>query len=552
MSNYLDIPPEVWLYAFTFCDPTTLGALRLTSHYFDSLCTGVLFHTVALHRRAPTNSKIDGSNPEPEWTTTIARLDRQAAKLEMLAASPYAKLARTYLFTKVDRIYDWPISRQALANAQNSIFQASWTRLEATFVSTLPAFRALKRLILFEIQWDAPARRAVEALEALEDLSLRTTVVKLSGMAGKPLALKRLYMFCSYRPYGIDGRHMPLVDPVNLEALQLVEARSFAACIIAPLILRTEALQQPLEQLVQLELPLENTVLAQLHTLLGLCPNLEVLELPFWEVFATRPVSYPPQMLDSLPGLDLPFLYVLKAPLSIVRALVPGRPVEVVHVYGDPEGPRPLQDLLDAFENIAQSTGPVYELAIYGYDFPAQESERVFRRLTGAFPDLSALEICFQFPDDPDSEGFGTYYNRRAPRSNGAVEIGFPDESEYERGYRYDSFGGKFPPPTEPFALTGSFDAPMRVFMHTLLSAAFPLPPHLYTLHFDKLIASVDEEHAAILALEKLLPDLMQVKFWEENNDEATWVREGNVWFWEVHPRQPAGGQIRIVSGLQR
>ncbi|KAJ7072961.1 hypothetical protein C8F01DRAFT_1105843, partial [Mycena amicta] len=486
---HLDIPPEMWLHSFSYCSISDLCTLCLVNRRFASLCGAVRFH--AIERRAARSEDVYG--PGRGWKHAANRLEAQISTLKELSTSPYAKVARSLLFDKDHRFafnYD----------PQDEVEYQRFVRISDNFETSLApaisAFRGLRKLALHNVVLDEPLRRAMESLEELNDLIVG--VLSLKQMICKPLPLKRLCMtFSLGKAHAIGDGNPP---------------------------------RRPFPQLVRLQLPLATHTLAPLYQLLPLCPNLENLEL-----WPTGHDFYYPQDLPALPLAVVPRLRAITIPLTLVGDFVRGRPVDTVHIFGSTTN-------LTILDTLSQSTAPIRELVIEDYKFPPRESEQIFTQITVHLPQLRVLSVGLE-EKEMAIRGMNNSAPGRVPWwqavdaqriSKDAVEVGLPDEEE--RGYRYDAFGGKFPPPTESFALVATPDNPsIKIFMNILLTTRFPLPRHLHILRFNRRIWSFSEEHATILEF-------------RDHHHAAKWTRDRNVWSSLSMHRATGHTKVKVVS----
>ncbi|KAJ7072965.1 hypothetical protein C8F01DRAFT_1105849 [Mycena amicta] len=536
MPTYLDIPPEMWLHSFSYCSISDLCTLCLVNRRFASLCGAVRFH--AIERRAARSEDVYG--PGRGWKDAANKLESRISTLKELSKSPYAKVARSFLFDKDRRFSNYYPQDQV----EYQRFASSSNHFETSIPSAISAFRGLKKLTLLNVVLDEPLRRAIESLEELEDLIL--WVLSLKHMICKPLPLKRLCMsFSLGKAHAIGDGKWVIVHPQTLQCLQL----KTLPCLMTIL----SSLQSPrrlFPQLVRLQLPLATHTLAPLYQLLPLCPNLENLEL-----WPTGHDFYYPQDLPALPLAVVPRLRAITIPLTLVGDFVRGRPVDTVHISGSTAKLPSWLDILAIIDTLSQSTVPIRKLVIDDYNLPPRESEQFFTQITGHLPQLRLLSVGLE-QNEMDAYGcIKTIAPGRVPWwkavdaqciSEDAVEVGLPDEEK--RGYRYDPFGGKFPPPTESFALVATRDnPPIKIFMNLLLATRFPLPHHLHTLRFNRRIWSFFEEHATILALEEILPELRELEF-RDHGHTAKWTRDRNVWSSLSMHRATGHTKVKVVS----
>ncbi|KAF7290004.1 hypothetical protein HMN09_01305100 [Mycena chlorophos] len=490
-------PTELWLHCLSFCDTPTLCAVCLTDRYFASLCRLLRFQTVRWQVKPPGSS---------------ANVSEKIVCFEELSKSVYAAATCQLMFLVEYWTPDLDHSGPATAVAQ-----------------FLPAFGGITKLHLSHVHLVEALSDAILSLENLDDLFLHARL--LSCLFPRPLRLRHAHIECSHIGVLVPHHTVPIADPKTLVSLTVADI------LLIPIIFAAYARGTSVMQLAELVLPVANNIVyVQLCSFLLLCPNLEILSLGRDQHYDDPgdPHIRHPLSASASTLLRLKDVEVL-VPLADI--FIPGRPVSAVSLLC--RGRRPLSTLE---EILPQSTAPIRKLSVHDYRFPPQESVPVFHCITSRFPELEFLSL--QLSRNV-TRAIGTFIRtqKKPPLLQGFLE-------EEEPGYRYDTLGNKFSPPPPIFLLAANKENhPMKVFINMLLEHRISLPTTLRTLHIGPAIQVESAEHAAILALEKICPNLEDLEFRQSPTWTNFWKRERNIWWGSKH-EHPA--KKKIVSRVWR
>ncbi|KAF7289163.1 hypothetical protein MIND_01377400 [Mycena indigotica] len=518
------VPSEIWLNCWSLCTTPELMRLCLTCRAFAVICQPLRFRR--MHRHPPTDEALRNNGSSLE--KLAEDVERRLSLFEGFVASPYVSAVRSWHFSRV-RI----AKSEDLLDSVKLTF--AWLNFLDVFLGSLGAFSRTTKLTLLAFDFDEIVWDALQALASLEDLTFSSSHVEENP--GPPLKLKHLRVVLVWPR---NGGETCEADQLRIAAPEtLVELETPYSHHVYPLLLAFVVDSTPLLQLTRLQLDLIYNILPILSSFLALCPNLASLELVFTGE-APQIIHYP----DTFPKSTIPSLRSLIAPLPLVNAIVPDRPIRdlVVDPYPGIEGWDEVRQVLDNIKS-----GSIENLTLH-HHIPPQETENVLTEIGQRFPGLQSLSIHIEEPEsymlvvdlteDEDEDCVSAEKQKqvttRAEAKLPATEL---------PGHRYDSRGLEQPPPTLTSAL---LDLPLpsaqtELALRHLLSPRLELPVGLKTFKVSfghEIALSESVQHLVLLRLERALPTLQTLTLCRQS-----WVRDHHLW-----TTRPGMKRVKIVS----
>ncbi|KAJ6502250.1 hypothetical protein C8R45DRAFT_975891 [Mycena sanguinolenta] len=500
-------PSEIWLACWTFCSTRQLRRLSLVCHLFRSLCLQLLFQSQSV-------DTLDFTRTPGDWISSVHKLHRAAVRLERIADGPRVLMVRSWTFVGNGSLVPLP---RSLYTTHIGMINAMYGRAVMAFSSTLGQYQHLYSLNIRDFLIDRSFRDTLVSLPRLEEVSFGNC--DISARDGILLNLKSFTMF-STKSVLIDS--LELVSPGRLQTLKL-DGRGETISLMEGFS------HQRFSHLTQLSLDIIFDLNLFLRFLTQ-CPRLQGL--------SARKLSD-----DGLTSLSshihpqtIPLLRSIDAPLALVRALTPNRPVRKVIVQ--PGWPLSPEDLTLTVLDISNASAPVRSLAL-PTTYPTIES---LNTLSSLFPGLTSLSMDILCDEGMHVCGYGGYFRSCSPEA----DIRLPDVCDEDA---FDSLppeevsdaeeDSEQPSPAVEVTLETHPKMPDSVRLHEILSwicsglVSLPLEIEVLrvTVRSDdsgSTVLSEHHQHQAIATLSRMYLSLREVKMGYHNNPH--WERTGILW----------------------
>ncbi|KAJ7430941.1 hypothetical protein B0H11DRAFT_2298818 [Mycena galericulata] len=563
-NAYLErLATETWANCWSFCEGPELKRLSLVCRYYRNLCQPLLFQTQRV-----TAPRIEPGN----WMWAAQHLHQTAHRLTRLADSVHAASVRTWFWTGDSELGDGTLIDTFPLIKNIHVVQDTWLRVVTVFTSTLGAYTRLTVLHVEDLRIDEQFRATLVSLKLLEDL--RLIRCEIAARTGTLLSLRKFGF--SGSPASQSEEQFPIVGSHSLQEVSL-DGSSDSACVIAALI------DSPLPSLVRLRVSLTESVATLFFACLEQSPRLEVLEIRH-----LTPEFLP--LPQHLAETTIPFLTSFSGPHTIVGLFANGRPVHDVTIWSDYPGPS-TAELVSTLHEMSRSSTHVRSLDIRFALVPQSSMPDVFAAIGALFPALQRLAMPLGYTprsalpsgsadeedgsemgDDEEEDAYDEEWgadDRVVFLWEGSLEALSDDDfelidndSDLEEpappkitppvvelpGYMYVTRGDPYPPDFDDSKASSS--SALSIIMGFISAGRIVLPPLLESLRFAPNAASyrldgeihLNDEHHAILALEKYLPCLTQIRL------DDSWMRVRHVW------RPIAGrsyfrvGEVKIIS----
>ncbi|KAJ6522959.1 hypothetical protein DFH09DRAFT_1047366 [Mycena vulgaris] len=358
-SPYLAmLPSEIWLACWTLCSSRQLRRLSLVCHLFRSLCLPLLFQTQCVDTMDLTGRySID----------TFHKLHRAAVRLERIADGPRVRMVRSWTFAGDSDLVARPRFSSHITNI--GMVDAMYQRVVTAFSSTFGRYSHLRSLNIGELLIDRPFRDTLVFLPMLEEVTLRNC--EIPARDGVLLNLK--FFMMSSRLKDRSAESLELVSPGRLQTLKIDGQGD-----TIPLMRGFGG--QRFSHLTELSLDTIFDLNLFLHFLTQ-CPRLQSLTAR--EFSRGRLTSFSSHVHPE----TIPLLRSIAAPLDLVRALTPNRPVRDVIVRS--RYSLSAEDLRLAVLDIFNVSVPLRSLTLPSTS-PSLES---LNNISSLFPGLSSLSM---------------------------------------------------------------------------------------------------------------------------------------------------------------
>ncbi|KAJ7323948.1 hypothetical protein DFH08DRAFT_1028870 [Mycena albidolilacea] len=506
------LPSEIWLMSWTLCSARQLRRLSLVCHLFRFLCLPLLFQTQSVD----TITLARG-----DWIAIVHSLHRAAVRLERIVDGPRARMVRSWTFVANGNLLSMSISRFFSHTTNIGMVDAMYERVFTAFSSTLGQYQHLRSLNIRELPIDRPFRDTLVSLSMLEDVTLGNC--DISARDGVLLNLKSFAMSSTggERIKELSEELLELVSPRQLQTLKL---DGWGDTI--PLM--TGFGGQRFSHLTQLSL---DTIfdLDLFLRFLTQCPRLQDLSVG----------KFSPDGLTSFPSHvhpeAIPLLWSIDAPLDLVRALTPNRPVRGVVVR--PGYLLSAEDLTLAVLDISNASVPVRSLTLPS-TYPTLDS---LNTMVSLFPELTSLSMeigCEQYVWSVcggvyDGKHWAPEVDTRLPDvcDEGAFDSLPPEEVSDEEEEQ--------PSPAIHVTSETHPQMPDSVRLHEILSwtcdGLVSLPADIEVLRFpvrsyfsETTELSDGHQHQVVAALSRMYPSLCELEMGYHNNPH--WERNGALW----------------------
>ncbi|KAJ7369060.1 hypothetical protein DFH08DRAFT_1071615 [Mycena albidolilacea] len=519
------LPSEIWLMCWTLCSARQLRRLSLVCHLFRSLCLPLLFQTQSVDTIALARG---------DWIAGVHRLHRAAVRLEGIVDGPRVRMVRSWTFVANVNLLSMSEFFSHITNI--GIFYAMYERVVAAFSSTLGQYQHLRSLNIQELPIDRPFRDTLISLSMLEDVTLGNC--DISARDGILLNLKSFAMSSTggQRIKELSEELLELVSPGRLQTLKI---DGWGDTI--PLM--TGFIGQGFSHLTQLSL---DTIFDfdLFLRFLTQCPRLQGLSVG--NLSCDGLASFPSHVHPE----TIPLLWSIDAPLDLVRALTPSRPVRDVIVR--------LGHLLSAEEltlaalDISNVSVPVRSLTLPS-TYPTLDS---LNTMSSLFPELTSLSM--EIHCKPGRTLRRRHNCMREPWAP-EVDIRLPDvcdEGAFDSLPPEEVSDGEEeqPSPAIHVTLETHPKMPDSVRLHEILSwicnGLVSLPAEIEVLRFPvrsylsgSTVLSEGHQHQIVAALSRMYPSLRELELGYHNNPH--WERNGALW-----KRKGVSSYIQIHSSL--
>ncbi|KAJ7452638.1 hypothetical protein FB451DRAFT_1565910 [Mycena latifolia] len=474
------------------------------------------------------------------WISTTHNLHFTAYRLTELANSAHASSVRTWYWVGSSALGDLVDRFPQIINIR--ILQDTWFRVVKIFTTTLGAYQRLVSLYLDGLRIDTEFRATLDSLTRLQELSLLNC--EIVARTGALLPLRRFELQVQGpTPSELDELH--IVAPDELQSL-ILDGSSEGARLLSALFIHS------LPRLVDLTITLPEDIVFHL---LGRVPLLASLIIKNWSIPSSMTVP------DKLLETTIPALTAFRGPDTLAGLLVYGRPVVDITLQG-------FASATDA--EILDASAPLTSLEIQPQLRPEFVPE-LFAVIGSLFPSLRELSVGLSQPppssdddadqDDqgvPDEEEDEDMYQEEAVVDDRMVELyeGSVDAAsetfdvDYQNeeppaaptvelpGHLYIPSEPACPPVFDEAQMLPSSD-PLWTVMAMIYTSRALLPPRLEALHLTQIfVFPLAQQHRAILALERLLPALTQIRV----GGHGSWIHTGSVWQRQFY------SSLRIIS----
>ncbi|KAJ7824551.1 hypothetical protein B0H14DRAFT_1301396 [Mycena olivaceomarginata] len=507
------LPSEIWLACWTLCSARQLRRLSLVCHLFQSLCLPLLFQTQFVDTIHLTRGSGD-------WIVNVHRLHRAAVRLERIADGPRVPMVRSWTFAANRNLVSLSRFRSHITNI--GMVDAMYERVVTAFSSTLGRYQRLRSLNIQGFLIDKPFRDTLVSLPMLEEVTLGTC--DIPARDGVLLDL-RFFSMSSTGGHGTEDlsqKSLELVSPVRLQSLKI---DGWGDTI--PLM--TGFGGQRFPHLTQLSL---DTIfdLSLFLRFLTQCPRLQIL--------SARRHNGRTSLSSHVHPETIPLLRSIDAPLDLVRALTPNRPVRDVIVQ--PGCSLSAEDFTLAVLDISNASVPVRSLTLPS-TYPTLES---LNTMSSLFPRLTSLSMEIR-GEEPVLISIGHSSGRSSPKyQTPEVDARLPDVCDADA---FDSLPPEEvsdteeeqPSPAVHVALETNPKMPDSLLLHEVLrwicTGLVSLPAGIEILRFPvrhhgskSTELSVEHQHQVIAALSRMYPSLRELEMGHHNNPH--WERNGALW----------------------
>ncbi|KAJ7323023.1 hypothetical protein DFH08DRAFT_355290 [Mycena albidolilacea] len=512
-------PSEIWLACWTLCSARQLRRLSLVCHLFQSLCLPLLFQTQSVDTTNLTRTRRD-------WIANIHRLHRAAVRLERIADGPRVRMVRSWTFAANRNLVSMALSGYHSPDTNKGMAGTMCGRVITAFSSTLGRYQCLCSLNIQDFLIDKPFRDTLVSLPMLEEVTLG--YCDIPARDGALLDLRSFSMSNTRcRTKDLSEQSLELVSPGRLQSLKIDGLDD-----TIPLMIGFGGQRFP--HLTQLSL---DTIFdfSLFLRFLTQCPRLQILSAGHDGRTSLSSHVHPE---------TIPLLRSIDAPLNLVRALTPNRPVRDVIVQCGYS--LSAEDFTLAVLDISNASVPVRSLTLPS-TYPTLES---LNTMSSLFPGLTSLSMEIRC-----EEGVFTYVNVcRDSRSSGRslppkyqtpeVDARLPDVCD---AGAFDSLPPEEvsdteeeqPTPAVHVALETHPKMPDSVRLHEVLrwicSGLVSLPAEIEILRFPvrsnfskSTELSVEHQHQVIAALSRMYPSLRELEMGHHNNPH--WERNGALW----------------------
>ncbi|KAJ7718270.1 hypothetical protein B0H16DRAFT_1897699 [Mycena metata] len=515
-----ELSTNIWTRCLSHCTPTDLSSLALVSRYFRALSQPLIFerqYCLSFDSNAGENR-------------------RSAKRLENLVSSAHVASVKTWVFIGK---FDSPSASK------------DYPRLLEIFTRTLHTFRNLQILQLRLVPIDELMQKALVGFDQLQDLAL--TSCDLTAWTESLLTVAKLKLGRDWPDHRrTDGAIQPL-RIVSGEALRelTLEGHQETLSLIGGLGANGS---NPFHNLITLSVQLSDALAPAFLTFLARCPQLTKLDIPKSTLSALPHTPLPPT--------TIPLLHYFKGPRFLAAFFASARPIHTLELLDGggcrPKNPKADKDVLDNLADIARIcpgllslsiTSPIVDClritaAIAGHWPALRDLCFVLRNSSGVRPKMSIAGLDFSDSDDEESDieldgdaGTGATFCDPARVFGNVPAVPTPDV--LVPGHLYTK-AGSFPP-SKVVASARTLKRPTSypALIDAICSARVSIFTHLEDLRFTReshdfgaAALPMPDQHRAILALERQLPDLCEVEFQAGFRNSAVWRREkgGQIW----------------------
>ncbi|KAJ7360763.1 hypothetical protein DFH08DRAFT_931112 [Mycena albidolilacea] len=467
------IPSEIWLACWTLCSTRQLRRLSLVCLLFRSLCLRLLFQTQSVDTIDLTRG---------DWITNVHKLHRAAVRLERISDGPRVQMVRSWTFAANRELVSTSGFYSHIINI--GMVGAVYERVVTAFSSTLGRYQNLCSLNIRELLIDRSFRDTLVSLPILEEVTLGSCDIPARDGVLLDLKFLSMYNTGSQRTKDLSEESLELVSPGRLQTLK-IDGRGDT--------------------------------------------------IPLMTGFGGQKFFHLTQLsLDTIFDLNLflRFLTSIDAPLDLVRALTPNRPVHEVIVR--PGRSLSAEVLTFALLDISKVSIPVRSLALPS-TYPTLES---LTTISSLFPGLTSLSMEIDCEERMRFRCGGTFdwtpeVDTRVPDvcDAGAFDSLPPEEvSDAEE---------EQPSPAVHVASETHPKMPDSVRLHEILSwicnGLVSLPAEIEVLRFpvrsycsESTELSEGHQHRVVAALSRMYPSLRELEMGYHNNPH--WERNGVLW----------------------
>ncbi|KAJ7820195.1 hypothetical protein B0H13DRAFT_2452148 [Mycena leptocephala] len=491
------LPSEIWLACWTLCSTRQLRRLSLVCHLFRSLCLPLLFQTQSVDTIDLTRG---------DWITNVHRLHRAAVRLERIVDGPRVRMVRSWTFAANGN----PVYHSScLSHITNiGMVDAMYKRVITAFSSTLGRYQHLRSLNIRELPIDRPFRDTLVSLSMLEEVTLGNC--EIPERDGVLLNLKSFAMSSTGggRIKELSEEPLELVSPGQLQTLKI------DGWVIPGYHIRPQSLSAFLTQ----------------------CPRLQGLSAGKFSRDGLASFS------GHIHPETIPLLRSIDAPLDLVLALTPNRPVCDVIVRVIVRAGRSFfpEDIPPEVLDISNASVPVRSLAL-PTTYPTLES---LNTMLSLFPELTSLSMEIDCEEHPRFRCGGRRGRMGKPWT---PEIDTRVPSSAMRAPSIRSHLKRSPmerksslPP--PFMLhrkrtqrCPTLSACMYEILSWICSGLVSLPAEIEVLRFpvrsyfsQSTELSDGHQHQVVAALSRMYPSLRELEMGYHNNPH--WERNGTLW----------------------
>ncbi|KAF7336305.1 hypothetical protein MVEN_02178800 [Mycena venus] len=506
------IPSEIWLACWALCSARQLRRLSLVCHLFQSLCLPLLFQTQSVD----THNLMRG----PDWIANIHRLHRAAVRLERIADGPRVQMVRSLTFTANKNLVSQSRFQSHITNI--GMVDAMYERVMTAFSSTLGRYQRLRSLNIRGFLIDKSFRDTLVSLPMLEEVTLGNCDIPARDGALLNLKFFSMSNTGGQRTKDLSEESLELVSPGRLQTLK-IDGRGDTIPLM------TGFGGQRFSHLTQLSV--DNIFDLNLFLrFLTQCPRLQCLSAGTFSRDGRTPLS------SHIHPEAIPLLRSIDAPLGLVRALTPNRPVRDVIVR--PGYSLSAEDFTLTILDISNASVPVRSLHLPS-TYPTLES---LNTMSSLFPGLTSLFMEIHCEEHIPFGRCGGVF--RGEPWTPKVDTRLPDVCDARA---FDSLPPEevsdaeeeLPSPAVHVALETHPKMPDSVHLHEVLSwicsglVSLPaeieilrLPVRSYSSKSTEL--SVGHQHQVIAALSRMYPSLRELEMGYHNNPH--WERNGALW----------------------
>ncbi|KAF7336306.1 hypothetical protein MVEN_02178900 [Mycena venus] len=442
------IPSEIWLACWSLCSARQLRRLSLS---------------------VDTHDLMRG----PDWSANIHRLHRAAVRLERIADGPRVRMVRSWTFATNGNLASLSSSYSHITDI--GMVVAMYERVVTAFSSTLGRYQHLCSLNIREFLIDKPFRDTLVSLPMLEEVTLGNC--DIPARDGALLNLKFFSMSNTGRKRTKDfsEESLELVSPGRLQTLKIDGCGDTVPLMVGFGGQRFSHLTQlSVDNIFDLDLFLR---------FLTQCPRLQCLSAGKFSRDGLTSLS------SHVHPETMPFLRSIDAPLGLVRALTPNRPVRDVTVQ--PGYSLSAEDFTLAVLDISNASVPVRSLTLPSI-YPTLES---LNSMSSLFPGLTSLSMEIRSQEQPSP----------------VVHVAWEMHPKLPDSVR------------------------LHEVLSWICSGLVSLPAEIEVLRFPirnyvskSTELSVEHQHQVVAALSRMYPSLRELEMGYHNNPH--WVRNGALW----------------------